>query len=87
MVYVDIISFNNNNNNNCPPGTSRFLQCRVSLRFQFPPPPCGGNLLSLRYFVPPQSQRSRPLTSRHITFVELGLPPLLPNASKYFLAS
>ena len=78
-----MISFDNN----CPPGTSRFLQCRVSLRFQFPPPPCGGNLFFLWYFVPSLSQRSRPLTSRHITFVELGLPPLLPNASRYFLAS
>ena len=78
---------NNNNNNNCLPGTSRFLQHRVSLRFQSPPPPCGGNLLFLMYFAVPQSQPSRPLTLRHITFVEPGLPLLLPDARKYFLAS
>ena len=84
-TYIDITRFNNNNN--CLLGTSRFLQHRVSLRFQFPPPPCGGKSIFLMYFAVPQSQPSRPLTLRHITFVEPGLPLLLPDARKYFLAS
>ena len=69
-ICIDITRFNNNNNNNCPPGPFRFLQRRVSLRTQLPPPPCGGSSLFPCYSVSPQSQPSRPPTLRHITFVQ-----------------
>ena len=81
-IYIDIIRFNN-----CPPGPFRFLQRRVSLRIQFPPPLRGGKSIFTSHFVPPQSQSSRPLTLRHLTFVECGLPLQSLDARNYFLAS